>query len=223
MNVQRPLRAAIALVFMLMVAAAHLPRAWGASDSSDEYNQDGTKKTFYWQGTQLNNLSRLGGNSNFEEEQRQANEGKDADAYLTSIREKMARQAQAATQEKSTLVYQGVLPGNPIELTHLVSRPARDAACRRPLRRECRDDEDGRDRHRSRGCRRSSRRKASSPLQLVIADTLDDFSDAKNVDAERLLAVLTLLQIPDRSRRAGKPDARNAESPDNLHLEVLWG
>src|SRR5690349_9081755 len=114
MNNKLPLLAAFFIVFIL--GASH-PWQNCLADSSDD--DEGTQKTYYWQGNQLNNLGRLANPADFEEEQRRTREGKDADQYLASVRNQMAHQAQKNAEEKTALAFQGQMPGDPIELTAL--------------------------------------------------------------------------------------------------------
>src|ERR1035437_1896821 len=112
-------RSLLAALFYLFILGAARPWQTCLAAPSDGYDANGTKKTFYWEGSQLNNLSRLGGAPDFEEDQRRSREGKESDQYLASIREKLAHQARVDAQEKNALTFEGRLLGSPIELTYL--------------------------------------------------------------------------------------------------------
>jgi hypothetical protein len=195
----------------LCVFAISVAHPWRIcrADSSDEYDENGVKKSYYWQGSQLNNLERLGGNSDFEAEQHRAHEGKDADQYLASIRNQLARQARKNAQEKTALTFQGQLPGDPIELTAL------SPGLRVILHADALFDENSATM--KIGVVDTLQRlyalletTAQKPLQFVIADILDDVPEARDLDAERSLVILTMLQMP----------AKNADQ-ENLTPEVL--
>ena len=181
-----------ALSFFILVVLHPLQTC--RADSSDG-SDDGTKKTYYWQGNQLNNLDRLGNNADFEEEQRRTREGKDADQYLTSLREQMTRKAQGDAQERTALTFQGQLKGDPIELTAL------SPGLRVTLHADALFDENSAT-MKVGGIDTLERlhallqNESQKPLQFVIADTIDDFPAANNLDAERSLVVLSMLQMP---------------------------
>jgi flagellar motor protein MotB len=183
----------LAVLFFFILVVLH-PLQTSRADPSDG-SDDGTKKTYYWQGNQLNNLDRLGNNADFEEEQRRTREGKDADQYLTSLREQMTRKAQGDAQERTALTFQGQLKGDPIELTAL------SPGLRVTLHADALFDENSAT-MKVGGIDTLERlhallqNESQKPLQFVIADTIDDFPAANNLDAERSLVVLSMLQMP---------------------------
>ncbi len=199
----------LAALFFLFTLGAARPWRTCRADSSDDYDENGVKKSYYWQGNQLNNLDRLGNNADFEEDQRRTREGKDADQYLASLRNQMAHQSQKNAQEKSSLMFQGQLPGNVIELTAL------SPGVRVTLHADALFDENSATM--KVGAVETLERlhallenEAQKPLQFVIADTMDDIPEAKSLDAERSLVVLSMLQLP----------GKNADQ-ENLTPEVL--
>jgi hypothetical protein len=197
----------LSALFFFVLVVLH-PLKTCRADSSDG-SDDGTKKTYYWQGNQLNNLDRLGNNADFEEEQRRTREGKDADQYLASVREQMTRKAQKDAQEKNALTFQGQLPGDPIELTAL------SPGLRVTLHTDALFDENSAT-MKVGGMDTLERlhallqNESQKPLQFVIADTMDDIPEASNLDAERSLVVLSMLQMPDKK-----------SDQENLTPEVL--
>jgi len=193
MNTQRRLWAAVFVLFVLGLA---YPLLTCRADSSDDDDNNGVKKSYYWQGTQLNNLSRLG-STDFEQEQRHANEGKDGEQYLATIREQMAHQAKMDAQKKSALTFDGQLQANAIEVTYL------SPGVRVTLHADALFDEN------------SSTMKLGAvdtiarlstilgsvgqqPLQLVIADRMDEIPQARDLDAERSLVVLSMLEMSNK-------------------------
>jgi flagellar motor protein MotB len=194
MNNKLPLLGA-AFLFFILGAARPLPIC--LADSSDDYDENGVKKTYYWQGTQLNNLSRLGSTSDFEEEQRRAGEGKDTEEYLAKIRAQMAHQSQIDAQKKATLTYQGQLPDNPIDVTYL------SPGVRVTLHAEALFDENSATMKMGAidtlaRLRTVLETEQQQPLQLVIADKMDDIPEARNLDAERSLVVLSMLAMTEK-------------------------
>jgi len=181
-----------------------------AADSSADYDENGVKKTYYWQGNQLNNLSsRLGSSGDFEEEKRRAGVNKDSEEYLAKIRGQMSHQAGVDAQKKAALTYQGQLPGNPIEVTYL------SPGVRVTLHADALFDENSASMKMGavdtlQRLRTVLETQGQEPLHLVIADTVDDMPEANDVDAERSLAVLSMLAM-------SKEDAVQ----ENLTPEVL--
>lgn len=200
---------ALAVLSFLIILAAAYPWETSLADSSDAGTDNGTNKTYYWQGTQLNNLSRLGSSSDFEEEQRRTREGKDSEQYLSSIREQMAHQAHMDAQKKASLTFQGHLLANPIEVAYL------SPGVRVTLHADALFDENSASMKMGavdtlQRLRTVLETQGQEPLHLVIADTVDDMPEANDVDAERSLAVLSMLAM-------SKEDAVQ----ENLTPEVL--
>src|SRR5579871_908342 len=103
-------KVAIFLLPMVAVLPCH-------ADPSD--NDDGTTTKYYWQGSQLNNLSRLGNpDPNFEETQRKAQLDKTQDSYLATIRAQISHQTSADASKKALLMQQGMLPTDPVEVVY---------------------------------------------------------------------------------------------------------
>jgi hypothetical protein len=168
--------------------------ASGASGDKDSE----TTETYYWQGNQLNNLNRLGGSPDFEQEQRHLKEGKEADSYLATIREQMQRQAAADAKNGNTLVFQGLSADSPIELTYTPS------GIRLTLHMEALFDEN------SSAVkigavdtlvrvRNLLLNQGDKPIQLVLYDKIEDVPDVNALDAERSLYVVSLLDFPSKS------------------------
>jgi hypothetical protein len=188
----RPSCRLVLILAIAIVAAWFLPTC--RADSSDEYDENGVKKSYYWQGNQLNNLSRLGNTSDFEQEQRQAQGGKSSDQYLSTIRAQMAHQGQANAQQKSALSFDGQLSSNAIEVTYL------SPGMRVTLHEEALFDENSATM--KLGAIDTLDRLSTllgstgkGPLQLVLADQTDDIPESRDLDAQRSLAVLTRLAM----------------------------
>ena len=193
----------LSVVCFSVLLGAGRPARLVAADS-DDYDENGVKKSYYWQGAQLNNLSSRLGSTGFEEEQRRAAGGKDSEQYLAKIREQMAQQAKADAQKTAALTYQGQLPGNPIEVTYL------SPGARVTLHAGALFDENSATIHA--GAMDTLKRLQTvldtigqKPLLFVIADTLDDIPQAADVDAERSLVVLSLLEFTGRNSDEGDP------------------
>ena len=182
------------------------------ADSSDNSTDDGTtKKVYYWQGNQINNLKRLTqGSPNFEEEQRKAGMGESKDQYLASIREQMAHQAAADAKTRNLLVYQGQLSGNPLEVSYAPGEVQVTLHTEMlfhenstSLRIGAMDILDR--------LRLLLASETQKPVHLLISDRLDDGSEAPDLDADRTLMIAGLLEFPET----------DASQQENLSPEPL--
>jgi len=79
-----------------------------ADDAKPADSADQTDNNYYWQGTQLYNLGRLGeAFESFEKAIQRKQNSKEAEAYLLQIRQEIVNNAQKRNQEKSSLNYGG--------------------------------------------------------------------------------------------------------------------
>lgn len=170
------------------------------ADSSDNGSDDGTDKTYYWQGNTINNLNRLTqGSPDFEEIQRRAKASGDADQYLSSIRAQMAHQAVSDADNKKLLTLKGELPGNPLEVAYDPSGVAATLHADMLFSENSTAIKTGAidvlDRLRALLQQSTDQR----PVHLIISDRLDDAPQVSQVDAERVLMLVGLLEFPERS------------------------
>jgi len=170
--------------------------------SSDNSSDDGSDKTYYWQGNTINNLNRLTqGSPDFEQDQQHGRLHDNANQYLTGIRQQMAHQAAADADKKRLLTLQGVLPGDPLEVTYDPS------GVQVTLHEDMLFSENSTAvkigavdvLDRLRGLLRSSDQR---PVHLIISDRLDDTPQSSQVDAERTLMVVGLLEFPGKGANA---------------------
>src|SRR5258706_11650424 len=83
---------------------------WAADDKSGSADQ--TDNNYYWQGTQLYNLGRLGeAFESFEKAIQRKQNTKEAEAYLLQIRQENVNNAKKRAEERATLNYGGKFPG----------------------------------------------------------------------------------------------------------------
>src|SRR5580765_3319830 len=84
------------------------PPALHAADDKAADSADQTDSNYYWQGTQLYNLGRLGeAFESFEKAIQRKQNTKEAEAYLLQIRQEIVTNAKKRQDEKSTLNYSG--------------------------------------------------------------------------------------------------------------------
>lgn len=182
-------------------------------DSSNDGTADGTTKTYYWQGAQLDNLSRLAGSSpDFEQEQRRTQLGQTKDEYLATIREQMARQTKSNDQNKAVINLNGEISQEALQITYGAT------GIHATLHAQLLFDENSAslktgavdvvDR-----LRRLLQAKDQSTVELTISDVLDDAPGTKDVDAERSLLIFGLLEFPEKGAHQENLSPEELASP----------
>src|SRR5471032_2162029 len=102
-----------AIVMGLNLVAASGLAGWAADGSQDgsKAAPDQTDNDYYWQGTQLYNLGRLGeAFDSFEKAIQRKQNSKESEAYLLQIRQEIVTNAKKRQDEKATLNYSGNSP-----------------------------------------------------------------------------------------------------------------
>src|SRR5205809_7408860 len=108
--------------FLLLAA----PSLW-AADAKDTGNTpsatDQTDSNYYWQGTQLYNLGRLGeAFESFEKAIQRKQNSKEAEAYLLQIRQEIVNNAKKRSEEKNALNYGGNCPVSALKVSFVPKR-----------------------------------------------------------------------------------------------------
>ena len=81
---------------------------------------DQTDNNFYWQGTQLYNLGRLGeAFDSFEKAIQRKQNSKESEAYLLQIRQEIVTNAKKRQDEKATLNYSGTSPESALNVSYI--------------------------------------------------------------------------------------------------------
>src|SRR5882724_8705359 len=102
-------RAFLAILALGMFPLQALHAADAKSDNGNSADQ--TDSNFYWQGTQLYNLGRLGeAFESFEKAIQRKQNTKESEAYLLQIRQEIVNNAQKRKEEKNALNYGGNSP-----------------------------------------------------------------------------------------------------------------
>jgi outer membrane protein OmpA-like peptidoglycan-associated protein len=106
----------------LMVASAlgmTLSMGLRADDNKGD-SADQTDSNYYWQGTQLYNLGRLGeAFESFEKAIQRKQNTKEAEAYLLQIRQEIVNNAKKRSEEKNSLNYGGTTPDTALNITYV--------------------------------------------------------------------------------------------------------
>src|SRR4051812_30912758 len=94
------------------------PLAYSLGADSDKTDQ--TDNNYYWQGTQLYNLGRLGeAFDSFEKAIQKKQNSKEAEAYLLQIRQEIVTNAKKRSEERATLNYSGSSPDSALNVQYI--------------------------------------------------------------------------------------------------------
>src|SRR5580692_7642242 len=111
----RTLIFAICLLPFAMSVWADDSKAPAAADSADQ-----TDSNYYWQGTQLYNLGRLGDAfESFEKAIQRKQNTKEAEAYLLQIRQEIVNNAKKRSEEKNAMNYGGNTPDTALNVAYV--------------------------------------------------------------------------------------------------------
>src|ERR1700689_1002856 len=102
--------------FLLGITAAAAPLS--RADDAKTNDTDQTENNYYWQGTQLYNLGRLGeAFESFEKAIQRKQNSKESEAYLLQIRQEIVNNAKKRSDEKNALNYGGNTPDTALNIS----------------------------------------------------------------------------------------------------------
>jgi flagellar motor protein MotB len=105
----------VALAALTSTLSLGLFAADTKTDSADQ-----TDNNYYWQGTQLYNLGRLGeAFESFEKAIQRKQNSKEAEAYLLQIRQEIVNNAKKRSDEKNSLNYGGNTPDTALNVSYV--------------------------------------------------------------------------------------------------------
>jgi len=188
---------AVSLAFGSLAWAAGSDKDGGAANggAAGGASADQSDNNYYWQGTQLYNLGRLGeAFESFEKAIQRKQNAKEAEAYLIQIRQEIVTNAQNHQKEKS-LNYGGDMPDTALNVNYLQKGYIRVTLQARYL-----FDEN------TASLKSASmdvidrvadilQAKEGNHVELTLVDDLDDTQNSKDIDAERALVVFSLLNF----------------------------
>src|SRR5579871_5452105 len=109
----------IFLSFSLFAISSSLPLT-GRADDKKADSADQTDSNYYWQGTQLYNLGRLGeAFESFEKAIQRKQNTKESEAYLLQIRQEIVNNAKKRSEEKNALNYGGNTPDTALNVAYV--------------------------------------------------------------------------------------------------------
>ncbi len=181
------LRTFLMLTLMLQATPAVL--------SADDTSQ--TDNNYYWQGTQLYNLGRLGeAFESFEKAIQRKQNTKEAEQFLMKIRQEIVSTAKKRAEERTTLNFQGANnPNNALNISYIQKGYIKVNLQLKHLFQE-----------NSTAMKTSATEvlnklaallesKEGNRIEIVVVDELDNTPNAKEVNAERALSVFSYLNF----------------------------
>jgi outer membrane protein OmpA-like peptidoglycan-associated protein len=184
------------LGFSLALFAAAPGLAADKPASAPNAATDQTENNYYWQGTQLYNLGRLGeAFESFEKAIQKKQNTKEAEAYLMQIRQEIVTNAKKRAEERATINYSGGTPDSALNVTYL-----QKGHIKVTLQAKYLFDEN------STSLKASAmdvidrlaellQSKEGNRVELTVLDELDNTVNAKDVDAERSLLIFALINF----------------------------
>lgn len=190
----------VLLSVLSLVSSSLVPSSASSAENPKDataQNADQTDNNFYWQGTQLYNLGRLGeAFDSFEKAIQRKQNTKESEAYLLQIRQEIVNNAKKRSEERATLNYAGNLPETALNVTYVQKGYIRVTIQAKYL------FEDNTAAFKVSAMDAVNRladlveqKSADSRIELNFVDELDNTSEAKDVDAERALALFGLLNL----------------------------
>jgi len=166
------------------------------ADANAPNSADQADNNFYWQGTQLYNLGRLGeAFESFEKAIQRKQNAKEAEAYLLQIKQEIVNNAKKRAEERGSLNYGGNTPDTALNVTYL-----QQGRIQVTLQAKFLFDEN------TSSLKSGSmdvlgrladllQSKQANTVELTFIDELDEAPGAKDIDAERSLVVFALLNF----------------------------
>jgi outer membrane protein OmpA-like peptidoglycan-associated protein len=165
---------------------------------------DQTDSNFYWQGTQLYNLGRLGeAFESFEKAIQRKQNSKEAEAYLLQIRQEIVNNAKKHSEEKNALNYGGNSPDTALNVAYVQKGYIRVTVQAKFL-----FDEN------SASLKTGAmdvinrladilQAKEGQRVEMILVNEIDSVVNVRDIDAERALLVFSLVNFkrlsPDTS------------------------
>ncbi len=191
------------LPLLALVSGARLSYADDASKTAKENapagngggSADQSDNNYYWQGTQLYNLGRLGeAFESFEKAIQRKQNTKEAEAYLLQIRQEIVNNAANHQKEKS-LNYGGDMPETALNISYLEKGHIRVTLQAKYLFDENTASLKSASMDVINRVADILQAKEGNHVELTLVDELDDTTRAKDIDAERALEVFALLNF----------------------------
>jgi flagellar motor protein MotB len=184
-----------ALLCSLFAVLLALPLAGFAADDKSG-SADQTDNNYYWQGTQLYNLGRLGeAFESFEKAIQRKQNTKEAEAYLLQIRQEIVNNAKKRSEEKNALNYGGNSPDTALNVSYVEKGYIRVTIQAKFLFDE------------NTACLKAGgmdvinrladvlQAKEGQRVEVTLINELDNVINVRDIDAERTLLVFSLVNF----------------------------
>lgn len=193
---KRALAAAVLVGCMNLSMAAFAADAAPAA-SKDASGADQTENNYYWQGTQLYNLGRLGeAFESFEKAIQRKQNAKEAEAYLMQIRQEIVNNAKNRSKERETVnVGGGANPESALNIVYVEKGHIRVFIQAKFLFDENTATPKAGAMDVINKVADILQNKEGNRVEITLIDELDPILHAQNVDAQRALAVYALLNF----------------------------
>src|SRR4051812_11293489 len=163
---------------------------------------DQTDNNFYWQGTQLYNLGRLGeAFDSFEKAIQKKQNSKESESYLLQIRQEIVTNAKKRAEERATLNYGGNSPDSALNVTYVQKGYIKVTLQAKYLFDENTASLKGAALDVLNRVADLIQSKEGNRVELNMIDDLDASSMAKDIDAERALMVFAYINFKKLSQQ----------------------
>jgi len=168
----------------------------GADDKSASGSADQTDNNYYWQGTQLYNLGRLGeAFESFEKAIQRKQNTKEAEAYLLQIRQEIVNNAKKRSEEKNALNYGGNTPDTALNISYVEKGYVRVTVQSKYLFDENTASLKTGGMDVINRLSEVLQAKEGQRVEVILINELDDLVNVRDVDAERTLLVFSLVNF----------------------------
>jgi outer membrane protein OmpA-like peptidoglycan-associated protein len=190
-----PNRRIVLIMILGILVGSQVPvRADDAKKDSGSADQ--TDNNYYWQGTQLYNLGRLGeAFESFEKAIQRKQNSKEAEAYLLQIRQEIVNNAKKRSEEKNAINYGGTNPDTALNVSYVEKGYIRVNVQAKFLF-------DENTASLKTGAMDVLNRladilqaKEGQRVQVTLVNELDDVVNVRDIDAERALVVFALVNF----------------------------
>jgi flagellar motor protein MotB len=171
----------------------------GVASAADDKNSgaaDQTDNNYYWQGTQLYNLGRLGeAFESFEKAIQRKQNTKEAEAYLLQIRQEIVNNAKKRSEEKNALNYGGNTPDTALNISYVEKGYVRVTVQSKYLFDENTASLKTGGMDVINRLAEVLQAKEGQRVEVILINELDDLVNVRDVDAERTLLVFSLVNF----------------------------
>jgi len=193
-----------AAVICSLLAGGFAPQAWAADAKSDSADQ--TDNNYYWQGTQLYNLGRLGeAFESFEKAIQRKQNAKEAEAYLLQIRQEIVNSAKKRSEEKNSLNYGGSTPDTALNISYVEKGYIRVTVQAKYLFDENTASLKAGAMDVINRLADVLQSKEGQRIEVILIDDMDNIVNVQDIDAERSLLVFSLVNFKRISQENALP------------------